>query len=143
MSYAGHIWMNSDNINELNKLWYHILKSIVGAVLNISQRNAELILGLPPLHIQNKINSVKHFLKIINTPVQQDIYKDFLSSVYNQEDKSPHNLHNKFKEIFTFLKWKSNQYPTHFTGEDKNIVNENMYSQFLIYRQHPANIHRP
>ena len=131
MSYAGHIWMNSDNINELHKLWYHILKSIVGAVLNISQRNAELILGLPPLHIQNQINSVKHFLKIINTPVQQDIYKEFLSSVYNHEDKSPHNLHNKFKEIFTFLKWKSNQYPSHFTDEDKNIVKENMYSQFF------------
>ena len=131
LSYAGHIWMTSENIRDLNQLWYHILKSIVGAVLNVSQRNAELILGIPPLQIQTQVNSIKHFLKLINTPVQQDIYKQFLQNTYNAENKSPSLIHKKLKETLVFLKWKHDNYPTHFNEDDKIILTENNYSHFF------------
>ena len=58
--------MTKENLKDLNQLWYHIMKSVIGAVLNINHNIAELILGLPPIHIQTQVNSIKHFLKIIN-----------------------------------------------------------------------------
>lgn len=131
MSYAGHIWITNDNLKDLNQLWYHILKSIIGAVLNISQRTAELILGLPPLQIQTQVNCIKHFLKIINTPVPQDVYKEFLITVYEPERKSPHLLHCKIKDTWCFLKWKLQNYTDKFNEEDKIIINSNNYSSMF------------
>ena len=68
---------------------YHILKSITGAVLNVSQIVAEIILGIPPIVIQTKVNSIKHFLKINNKPVQNDVYSEFLEAAYNQDTREP------------------------------------------------------
>ena len=97
LSYASHIWMTKHNLSEISKLWYHIQKSITGAVLNINQNISELILGIPPITIQTRINSIKHFLKIINTPVQDDAYKSFLTSIYNPNSREPKRVHNKIK----------------------------------------------
>ena len=63
LSYASPIWATEKNLHQINSLWYKILKSITGAVLNVGQNIAEVILGVPPLQIQTKINSIKHFLK--------------------------------------------------------------------------------
>ena len=123
MSYGSHIWITRQNLSDLNHLWYNILKSIIGAVLNISHNVAEIILGIPPIHIQTQVNSIKHFLKIINRPVQQDIFKEFLCTTYNVEEKSPKNLHNKLRDTLNFLKWKLNHYPSHFNLNDLHIVN--------------------
>ena len=123
MSYASHIWLTRENLSDLNHLWYHILKSVIGAELNISHNIAEIILGIPPIHIQTQVHSVKHFLKIINKPVQQDLFKEFLCTSYNAEIKSPRNLHNKLRDTFSFLEWKINLYPSHFNQNDINIVN--------------------
>ena len=57
--------MNSQNMKEINSLYYKLLKTAVGPVYNIKHNVAEVILGVPPLAIQNKINQIKHFLKII------------------------------------------------------------------------------
>ena len=130
LSYASHIWMTKHNLSEINKLWYHILKSITGAVLNINQNISEVILGIPPITIQTRINSIKHFLKIINTPVQDDAYKSFLTSIYNPNSREPKRVHNKLKEVFLFLNWKLQQHPTHFSTEDINIVRNKRLCDF-------------
>jgi hypothetical protein len=131
LSYASHIWFTNQNSVKINQLWYHMLKSITGAVLNISQTVAELILGIPPILIQNKVHGIKHLLKINNKPVQNDIYKEFLGTTYNQETREPKMIHNKIKDVFNFLVWKLQYYPSHFSLEDKNIVNTKQFDQFI------------
>ena len=131
MSYASHIWMNKKNMSEINQLWYHIMKSIIGAVLNIGQNIAEFILGIPPIHIQTKVNSIKHFLKIINKPVQCDNFKDFLINTYDAETKSPLIIHYKYRDTFEFLGWKLLHHPSQFTQTDRNIIESNQYSNYF------------
>ena len=131
MSYASHIWITRENLKDLNQLWYHILKSVTGAVLNISHNIAEVILGIPPIHIQTQVNCIKHFLKIVNKPVQQDIFKEFLCSTYNDQTKSPKILHNKIRDTFGFLEWKIHHYPEHFSQEDKIVVNSRQYKNLF------------
>ena len=131
LSYAGHIWITKHNITEISSLWYHILKSIIGAVPNLKYNIAEIILGIPPILIQTKVNSIKHFLKTNNQPIQNDIYKLFLSTNYNAATKEPKIIHKKLKEVFDFLKWKINHYPTHFTIEDRVVVMNSYYNDFV------------
>ena len=131
MSYASHIWMTKENLSDLNSFWYHILKSVIGAELNISHNIAQIILGIPPINIQTQVNSIKHFLKIINKPVQNDVYKEFLCDTYNSTTKSPRNLHIKLKDTFSFLQWKINLYPTHFNQNDIMIVNGNQINNLF------------
>ena len=100
--YANHVWQTKHNTTDINKLCYRMLKSITGAVFNIKQSTAEIILGIPPLEIQTKIHGIKHFLKIINSPVQNDIYKHFLAITYNHETKKPIPIHKNTKMCSTF-----------------------------------------
>ena len=130
LSYASHIWITKHNMVEINKLWYHILKSTIGAVLNISQNIAELILGIPPIPIQTKVNSIKHVLKLNNKPVQNDVYKEFLVKEYNPVTREPKSINYKFKDVFNFLNWKIHHYPAHFNPDDINIVRTNAFCQF-------------
>ena len=115
---------------EINKLWYHIIKSTTGAVLNINQNIAELILGIPPIPIQTTVHGIKHMLKINNKPVQNDIYKEFITTAYNPTTKEPKSIHNKLKDVFTFLDWKMKNYPTHFNTDDLNTVRTKQLCQF-------------
>ena len=62
IQYAGHIYLNSKTFEIINKFWYKILKSTIGATFNIKKENAETILGLPPLELQTSINRTKHYL---------------------------------------------------------------------------------
>ena len=128
--YADHIWQTMRNMAEINKLLYRMMKSIIGAVLNIKQNIAEIILGIPPIHIQTKIHSVKHFLKINNTPVQNDAYKSFIKDTYNQETRQPRAIYSKLKDVFNFLEWKLKCNPSHFNNIDQNIINRNLYEEF-------------
>ena len=130
ISYADHVWITRENIIEINRLLYRMIKAITGAVLNIKQSIAELILGVPPILIQSQIHGIKHFLKIINTPVQNDAYKVFLSERYVHSDKTPKAIHSRYKDIFEFLNWKVKFYPSHFTQEDHMIIFNNEFHQF-------------
>lgn len=131
MSYASHIWMSKENTKDIMKLWYHVLKSLIGAVLNLSQNVAEVILGVPPILIQAKINGIKHFLKLIIKPVPNDRYSEFIATKYNDPNTSTSAIHSKLKENFKFLKWKIQEYPSHFTIEDTNIISNDLYGQFF------------
>ena len=130
IAYADHVWMNKENIIEINKLIYRIMKAMLGAVLNIKQSIAELLLGIPPLELQIKIHCIKHFLKINNTPVQNDSYSKFLYEKYNHATKTPKAIYRKYKDIFEFLEWKLISYPSHFNNEDKIIIVNKEYNKF-------------
>ena len=61
--YAGTVWINNQSIKEVESAWYRTIKAALGAVFNMGLSTAEMILGVLPLPIANKVNSVKHFLK--------------------------------------------------------------------------------
>ena len=128
-SYAAHIWINKENLEKINKLWYKILKSITGAVYNIKQEIAELILGLPPIKVQIQMNEIKHFLKVNFSVAKDDRYKEFLRAEYNGKMKTPKIIHSKLKKVFEFLQWKSSNYPNHFTETEHKIIKEQEYEK--------------
>ena len=143
ISYADHVWMTKDNIYEICQLLYRMKKAITGAVLNIKESIAELILGIPPLQLQTKIHSIKHFLKINSTPVQNDSYKQFLHDTYDHVSKKPKAIFLKYKDTFEFLEWKAKLYPQHFNMEDQLIVSNKEFDKFTTlsskacsYNQH-------
>ena len=130
LQYAGHIYLTEQNLDIIKKLWYKILKSSIGAVLNISVVVAEVILGLPPLDLQTKINRIKHFLKLNILPIPGDKYLQTIKSIYDSSKRSPPILHTSLKEVFHFLSWKLKHYPSDFTGSDKTIITT---SNFISY----------
>ena len=116
--YAGHVWLNDKNVLEIKKLWYKVTKAAVGAVFNIKQALAEVILGLPPMLLVNGINKLKHYLKlnIIKTrwdQLRDDIQRLTTESVIMKLELAP---------VFKFLQWKLKIYPDKFTDEDKATV---------------------
>ena len=50
--------MKDENMREIEKLWYRISKSTTGAVFNIRQTNAEILIGIPPPHETNLVNTI-------------------------------------------------------------------------------------
>ena len=130
-SYASHIYMKKENLEQINQFWYKIIKSITGAVFNIKLEVAELILGLPPIAVQNKINEIKHFLKLNIIQVPQDKFVEFLQEEYDERTKSPHIIHSKMKIIFEFLLWKTRNYRNHFSDEELHIINEKKYGSYF------------
>ena len=122
LQYAGHIYLTEENLGIINKLWYKILKTTIGAVLNISVVVAEVTLGLPPLDLQTKINRIKHFLKLNILPIPGDKYLQTIINKYDSHKRSPSILHTSLKEVFHFLDWKSKHYPSQFTESDKTAI---------------------
>ena len=120
--YGSMVWMKEDNTRELNGLIYKMSKSALGAVFHVSQVNTEVILGLPPFWIVNKVNSVKHYLKLIGN--QPEAYKDSLI-LYIQEEitlKKNSTIVSQIKEVFQYLKWKLEVAPGDLSELDKDIV---------------------
>ena len=130
--YAGLIWIKPTNTAEVDKIWYKIVKSSVGAVFNISRSLAEIILGLPPLKILNHINRIKHYLKLILCPTPGDRLLEFIINCNVDETKCPLDLWNNFKEVYKFLRWKLNLFPEQFNENDTDIISNgtvNRYSE--------------
>ena len=122
LMYAGHIWINKQNMIEINKLYYKIIKTTVGAVFNIRQSLAEIILGLPPLHITTDMNRVKHYLKLQMSQIAEDRLKDFIQ--YELVNGNHSEIHRSIRQVLTFLKWKGINYPGSISIED-NLKIEN------------------
>lgn len=120
--YGANIWMNSKNTKDVEQLWYKILKSAIGATFHIKQSIAEIILGLPPLALQNKINQVKHYLKINIKPAIEDRLREYMQGCFSNLYPTPTELKNSMKEVMKFLSWKARLYPNDFTEEDRIIV---------------------
>ena len=62
--YAGTVWINNRSIKEVESAWYRTIKAALGAVFNVRLTTAEMILGVWPFDISNKVNSVEHILKV-------------------------------------------------------------------------------
>ena len=131
LSYAGHIWMKPNNMGDINGLWYKIIKASIGAVYNIKLSTGELILGLPPLHIQNEINRIKHFLKIVINSSPGDRYKEFIVSSLNNQ-QGPQLLVKHMRDVYKYLRWKLVSHPTHFTNQDTEIVQNCDINQIFL-----------
>lgn len=131
MLYGSHIWMSPDNMKEINKFYYKMLKSSIGAVFNVRKSLAETILGIPPIHIQNTMNQIKHYLKLnINImKYPNDRLHEFISQV-SQSIHIPASLQIALKQVFKFLQWKCTQLGDHFTDRDREIVEQRDISAY-------------
>ena len=128
--YGSHIWMNTRNMKEINSLFYKIMKSSIGAVFNVKHSICEVILGLPPLHIQNKVNQIKHYLKINLNDVPEDPLKMFIKDHMEINSRNPAELKHALKHVYRFLQWKHREQQWKFTEEDQEIINQRDFSQF-------------
>ena len=98
------MWLNQTNTGTINSLWYKILKTTVGATLHVKTAKLEIITGLPPILLQNSINTVKHFLKCNLTPDIDDPLKDEISKINISNARNI--LQARLSEVFKFLRWK-------------------------------------
>ena len=130
MQYAGHIYINNKNMNDISQLWYKFIKTAVGAVFNVKINIGEVILGIPPVAIQTDINRIKHFLKLVINRSPHDRYEKFIKSCYLDHVHQPTELKIAMKDTFKFLKWKLALKPAHFTTEDAEIICNQDYYKF-------------
>ena len=129
LMYAGHIWINLQNLKEINTLYYKMVKSSIGAVLNIRQSYAEVILGLPPLSIVNEINKMKHLLKINMSQLPEDKLRQLLQTeLQNNPDAT---VSYSIRQVFKFLKWKLTNYPKSIRTEDVNVIENGQLENFF------------
>ena len=134
LHYAGIIWMNEKNTKEIEQLWYKIMKSAIGATFNIRKSLAEIILGIPPLEIQNKMHQVKFYLKLNIKPAREDKVREFIKRCYEdmQQADIATDLKANMKEVYKFLKWKLENCPKDTTEEEINIIQNTRYEQFFL-----------
>ena len=131
LHYGGLIWMNPKNMKDIEKLWYKMIKSATGATFNIRQSVAEIILGLPPLIIQNKLNKIKHLLKLNIKPQPADTLRDYMTGCFSQQHSIPPDLSTSMKEVFKFLRWKIVEHPNDFTEREINILESQDLEQYF------------
>ena len=127
MFYAGLVWMKDSNMKAIKQLWYKLVKSGVGAVFNIKLALGEVILGLPPLEVLQKVYSVKHYLKIGIFPSDTDRLRLLISDT---DTLMVPELRAAMKEVYLFLKWKLTRIPEAFTVNEKMIIEGKEYDQF-------------
>ena len=127
--YASHIWMKDNNMQDISRLWYKLVKSSVGAVLNIRRSLAEVILGIPPIMIMNKVSKVKHYLKLSQNATPWDTLAESVS-MHIQLGQSVVG-HTAIRDVFEFLKWKCEMHPSDFSEQDKEIVRRKELSEFF------------
>ena len=127
--YGSIVWMNNGNMKAINSLWYKLSKSAVGPIFNVNSSLLEVILGTPPLEIQNRIMTVKHYLKCVTD--QDDNHQDkHLSFILNELAARNFAVENHIRKVFKFLEWKTKIRPEVFSGYDQYIVEKNMFDQF-------------
>ena len=106
--------MKDSNMKAIKQLWYKLVKSGVGAVFNIKLALREVILGMPPLEVLQKVYSVKHYLKIGIFQSDTDRLRLLISDA---DTLMVPELRAAMKEVYLFLKWKLTQYTGSFYPE--------------------------
>ena len=129
--YGGLIWQNTKSLQELQSIWYKIIKSAVGAVFNVRLSILEVILGLPPLDLQNQINIIKHYLKLNIRPAKEDKLREFIQACYSNQQSIPVELSNAMKEVYKFLLWKLQHRSADFNANDRTIVQSRDYGKYF------------
>ena len=133
LNYAGHIWITNQNIKDIEKLWYKVVKAAVGATFNTRKSVAEIIVGIPPISIQNNINQTKHILKLNIKPAQEDKLRDLIgnSLINRNATEIPTDLSLAMKDVYKFLTWKIAKVPNDFTNRDKEIVEQRNVQEYF------------
>ena len=131
--YAGFLWINKHSIEEINKLYYQIMKTTIGAVFNIRYSLAETILGLPPINILNTANLIKHYLKIILCNSPEDKLKEFIKEELQNEGNTQHRsvVEQHIRQVMKFLKWKITIYPESVSEADKLKIDKKCAEEFI------------
>ena len=101
--YASLVWQNTANMAELNKLWYKVSKSAVGAVFNVQGSILEIILGIPPLDITNRILTTKHYLKVLSSK-EGETHRDF---IFNEIKGGNAVITSQMRDVLKYLRWKA------------------------------------
>ena len=99
--------MKNSNMTDINKLWYRVSKSAVGAVFNVQGAILEVILGVPPLQTMGRVISIKHYLKVLHD--SHDIHFDF---VRTQLDEMNPTVLCHLRDVQKFLIWKIEHFST-------------------------------
>ena len=131
LHYAGLVWQNTRSIKEVDGVWYKIIKSAIGAVFNIRRSIAEVILGLPPLELQNKLNKIKHYLKMNIRPSTVDHLRNFIQGCFSNVFPTPSALTGAMKDTYKFLQWKIQNRPSDFNDNDIRIIETLDYVNFF------------
>ena len=126
--YAGVVWINNRSIKEIEQRWYRMIKSAIGAVFNVKLALGEVILGVTPINIQNRVNTVKHLLKLSISNIPEDPLRRHIDQSLQLHKYS--STMSKVKETFQFLRWKLDVDPRSFSDTDTVIVKSNSYAQF-------------
>ena len=125
--YGSLIWQNNTNLAQLNKFWYKLAKSAVGAVFNVQHAIAEVILGVPPLAVSRRILAVKHYLKALSNT--DDIHRDFLLNEVRSRNPV---IVSQMKEVMKFIKWKHEYYPCSVSPSDIVILEDGLGMEDLF-----------
>ena len=116
--YGSMIWMSNVNMASLNSLWYKVAKSTTGAVFNVQHQILEVILGVPPLLTTNRVNTIKHYLKMFSqTP---DVHHEFIKLQLNHGNVA---VICHLRDVLKFLQWKQKRSPQSFSESDTGILN--------------------
>lgn len=139
--YAGVVWINNKSIQEVESVWYRMIKAATGAVFNIKLSLAEVILGVLPLVVSNRINSVKHYLKLNIFPTTEDPLVTLINE--QLESISYNRLTNNIKDVFQFLQWKTQIQPDSFTEKDVYIIGNNYLEKYSELSQSSCAYSKP
>ena len=127
--YAGHIWLSNKSIKDINSIFYKLIKSTIGAVFNMRHSFAEIILGIPPIHVTNEMNKIKHFLKIQLSQIPEDRLVQFISEELHNSHHG--EVHHSVKTVFKFLKWKLSEYPKSIASQDIDTITSSKIENFF------------
>ena len=100
---------------ELNKLWYKVAKSALGAVFNVHHSLTEVILGVPPLNITGRIVAVKHYLKALG---KDDIHRSFIES---QVQSGNSIVLSQMRDVMKFINWKAERSSSRTPTADSSL----------------------
>ena len=130
IQYAGIIWINQKSVQEVNGIWYKMLKSAVGAVFHIDQNTLEAILGVLPIEISCRINMIKHFLKLVINKSPADPLMDLTLQLLQEDTRRVSVVTPAMKDMFQFLSWKATIDPSSFNDNDMLIINGSLFEKF-------------
>ena len=123
--YGSTVWMNnSSNMVEINKLWYRVSKAAVGAVFNTHGAILEVILGVPPLQIMQRIIAIKHYLKALS-----DIDDIDFRFIKDQVIEGNPRVLCHLRDVQKFLSWKAENFIVEIEPSDlKTLTQRNLGS---------------
>ena len=117
--YGSIVWMNNTNMGDIYKIWYKVLKSAVGAVFNVQSAVLEVIVGVAPLQIWERVIAIKHYLKAFND--KDDIHFNFIRA---QMKIGNSKVLCHLRDVQKFLLWKAENYKNEMQIDDLKLLTQ-------------------